>query len=358
MESYKKTLKTIKTICDKKAFLDMDMYLIGGISAAINADIDLYRNNDDIDLMVNIKDLSQLVNLLETSGYDVKDKRGVLTGNFMNLEGSFIPVDHELNADTKQKDVLGIGIFLFERKEDFVIISSYCYDEREKCYGETQKVVPEELFDLMYNEEEIEYRGMYVKCQSKEYTYLSKSNGTREKDKLDKRALEKIIDDDAKKVIRRIQYLQKRIQQYNILRNKEGQIISSSKIPDFEEKVEAFVSQIILSNEGKSIEEIKKIILDNEYIRKNMEQDEDIRNIAELIRDTPFSENIQLSIKQIVHDYLYRDEFSKGRKIDSSEVGSGVIEEFAEVSEIDETQKMIALHTKEKLDEKGVTINE
>lgn len=358
MESYKKTLKTIKTICDKKAFLDMDMYLIGGISAAINADIDLYRNNDDIDLMVNIKDLSQLVNLLETSGYDVKDKRGTLTGNLIDSEGSFIPVDHELNADTKQKDILGIGIFLFERKEDFVIISSYYYDEREKCYGETQKVVPEELFDLMYNGEEIEYKGMHVKCQSKEYTYLSKSNGTREKDKLDKRALEKIIDDDAKKVIRRIQYLQKRIQQYNILRNKEGQIISSSKIPNFEEKVEAFVLQIILSNEGKSIEEIKKIILDNEYIRKNMEQDEDIRNIAKLVRDMPFSENIQLSIKQVVHDYLYRNESSKGRKIDSSEVGSGVIEEFAEVSEIDETQKMIALHTKEKLDEKGVTINE
>ena len=358
MESYKKTLKTIKTICDKKAFLDMDMYLIGGISAAINADIDLYRNNDDIDLMVNIKDLSQLVNLLETSGYDVKDKRGTLTGNLIDSEGSFIPVDHELNADTKQKNILGIGIFLFERKEDFVIISSYYYDEREKCYGETQKVVPEELFDLMYNGEEIEYKGMHVKCQSKEYTYLSKSNGTREKDKLDKRALEKIIDDDAKKVIRRIQYLQKRIQQYNILRNKEGQIISSSKIPNFEEKVEAFVLQIILSNEGKSIEEIKKIILDNEYIRKNMEQDEDIRNIAKLVRDMPFSENIQLSIKQVVHDYLYRNESSKGRKIDSSEVGSGVIEEFAEVSEIDETQKMIALHTKEKLDEKGVTINE
>ena len=69
------------------------------------------------------------------------------------------------------------------------------------------------------------------------------------------------------------------------------------------------------------------------------------------------------TVKDLISSGLYikfnrEQQYKAGRKIDSSEVGSGVIEEFAEVSEIDETQKMIALHTKEKLDEKGVTINE
>ena len=74
--------------------------------------------------------------------------------------------------------------------------------------------MPEELFDLMYSSQDIEYKGTTVKCQSKEFTYLSKSSGNREKDKLDASVIEQYIGENEKKKIDRIKKLQKRIEKY------------------------------------------------------------------------------------------------------------------------------------------------
>lgn len=355
MEPYENTYNTLKKIYGEKVLSDMDVYLVGGICAAIYASIDLYRQNEDIDLMVNIKNLDELVDLLEKDGYDVKDKRGILTENYINEDGTFIPMDHELNADTNRKNLLGIGIFLFERKDGIVVMSSYAYDEREKNYTEIQTAMPEELFDMMYDNNKVEYKGLQVKCQSKEYTYLTKSNGQREKDKIDVDVLSQYIGKEEYEKIKKIQLLQKRVNKYMILRDKDGHILSSRKIPDFEDRVENIVSQIVSSNEGKSSKEIKKILLDNERVRKSAQQDVDIRNILEIIQNIQLDGDIPLMVRQITHDYLYSDEL---RNVDSQEVGKGVAEELAQVSEIDETNKTLGTHLRENVIERGENTDE
>ena len=58
----------------------------------------------------------------------------------------FQPVDHELNADTKKKDMLGVGIFTYKIKGNEVICHSYAFEEKEGRVVGTEKVMPKELF--------------------------------------------------------------------------------------------------------------------------------------------------------------------------------------------------------------------
>ena len=120
MADYSSTYTTIKKVYSEINKNGINAYMIGGISSAIQAGIDLYRQNDDIDLMVSKEDLLQLIEGLQNIGYSVEDKRG-------DSAGVFHPADHELNADINSSDMLGVGIFVFERKEGTVIINSYAY---------------------------------------------------------------------------------------------------------------------------------------------------------------------------------------------------------------------------------------
>ena len=128
MADYPSTYTTIKKVYSEINKNGINAYMIGGISSAIQAGIDLYRQNDDIDLMVSKEDLLQLIEGLQNIGYSVEDKRGILTGNYVDSAGVFHPADHELNADINSSDMLGVGIFVFERKEGTVIINSYAYE--------------------------------------------------------------------------------------------------------------------------------------------------------------------------------------------------------------------------------------
>lgn len=332
MEDYSSTYATIKKVYSEINKNGINAYMIGGISSAIQAGIDLYRQNEDIDLMVAKEDLPQLIESLRSIGYKVEDKRGHLTDNYVDADGTFHPADHELNADINSLNMLGVGIFGFERKNGTVITNSYAYEENAQAVIGNQSVMPEELFDLMYSSEEIEYKGTPVKCQSKEFTYLSKSSGSREKDKLDASVIEQYIGEDEQKKIDRIKKLQKRIVRYRNTYDKDGNIISSEKMPSMEEKIEKYISGIVMQNEGKTVEEIKQIILSDESVQRLMESDEDIRNIMAQWNNTQIDGNIAETAKNIAHDYYYSDESvvedkseTKGSIFQEQQIGKATI---------------------------------
>ena len=107
-DEYSKTYNTLSKIFSK---LDgANAYLMGGISAAIQTNQDLYRQNNDIDIMCNEGELSRLVEILQKIGYSVDDRRGIKTRNVVDSQGHFQAIDHELNAYTKNKNMLGVGI--------------------------------------------------------------------------------------------------------------------------------------------------------------------------------------------------------------------------------------------------------
>lgn len=308
MGNYTSTYNTIKKVYNEVNMFDINAYMIGGISSALQANIDLYRQNEDIDLMVEKKDLEKLIERLRILGYRVADKRASLTENYVDTNGIFHPKDHELNADVNKDDMLGIGIFVFERKNGTVITNSYAYDEREGCVIGTQKVMPEELFDLMYSSDKIDYKGTQVRCQSKEFTYLSKSKSTREKDKMDANVIESYIGDEEQKRIERIKRLQKRVEQYRVMYDKDGSIISSEKLPRIEDKIALFILKIASKNVGMSNEEIKKMVLSNDFVKEIMQQDEDIKNIMQIWRETQAEGDIADIARQIAYEYYYLDE--------------------------------------------------
>lgn len=303
--SYESTYATIKAIYDKLNEHNVGAYMIGGISSALLANIDLYRQNDDIDLMVDIEDLNEIIKCLSEIGYSVNDKRGSLTENYVDENNTFYPKNHELDCDIQNEDMLGVGIFTFERKDGSVITNSYAYNEKDACIIGNRKVMPEELFDLMYSSEEIEYKGNKIKCQSKEFTYLSKSQGNREKDKKDASVIEKYIGKDEQLRIARIKKLQKRVENYRVTYGKDGEILSIEKQPSLEEKIGQFIANIEKS--GMSAEELKSAILSNEQVIKLMRSDTDIKNIMEIWENTEFENNGAEVAKQIAHSYYYDD---------------------------------------------------
>lgn len=143
-DEYHTTYDTLFKV--SKCMENLDAYLIGGISAAIQTNQDLYRENSDIDIMCNEKDLSKLIEILTKSGYSVADKRGIKTENFVDNDGKFHAKDHELNANTENLSLLGIGIFTYQEKGNEVIMHSYAYHEKEGKVIGTEKVIPRELF--------------------------------------------------------------------------------------------------------------------------------------------------------------------------------------------------------------------
>lgn len=192
-DEYHKTYDTLSKIFSKTD--GIDLYLIGGISAAIQTNRDLYRQNDDIDIMCREEQLPFLIEFLQKAGYRVDDRRGIKTRNTVDIDGQFHAMDHELNADTKSKKLLGVGIFTYSIKGNEVITHSYSYHEKEGRVIGVEKVMPKELFDMIYNNTPVDYKGIKLKTQSKEYTYMSKSRGIREKDKLDASIIEPTLDE-------------------------------------------------------------------------------------------------------------------------------------------------------------------
>lgn len=265
-DEYHRTYDTLSKVSG--SLKEIDAFLIGGISAAIQTNQDLYRKNDDLDIMCKEDDLEYLIDNLKKLGYVVDDKRDIRTGNIVDKDGNFHPADHELNADTNNKKILGIGIFTYQIRENEVITHSYAFHEKEGRVIGAEKVMPKELFDLMYDSRVVDYKGMKLKSQSKEYIFLTKSRGKREKDKLDASIIEPYLDDDSKARILRIKELEAKSKTYRVLYDKDGKVESRTQLPTLEEKVNTYLDSLYMENTTKTPEQIiSDVLQSDEYQR-------------------------------------------------------------------------------------------
>ena len=291
-DEYHKTYDTLSKIFSKTD--GIDLYLIGGISAAIQTNRDLYRQNDDIDIMCREEQLPFLIEFLQKAGYSVDDRRGIKTRNTVDIDGQFHAMDHELNADTKSKKLLGVGIFTYFVKENEVITHSYSYHEKEGRVIGVEQVMPKELFDMIYNNTPVDYKGIKLKTQSKEYTYMSKSRGIREKDKLDASIIEPTLDEKSMEKISKIRELEAREKEYKLVFDKDGNIESRHRVPSLEDKVNSLLTSLYRSSSTKTPEQIVNDVLQSEqYSRVIIEHPE----INSLINEW----------KEKTNHYTYRD---------------------------------------------------
>ena len=291
-DEYHKTYDTLSKIFSKTD--GIDLYLIGGISAAIQTNRDLYRQNDDIDIMCREEQLPFLIEFLQKAGYRVDDRRGIKTRNTVDIDGQFHAMDHELNADTKSKKLLGVGIFTYSIKGNEVITHSYSYHEKEGRVIGVEKVIPKELFDMIYNNTPVDYKGIKLKTQSKEYTYMSKSRGIREKDKLDASIIEPTLDEKSMEKISKIRELEAREKEYKLVFDKDGNIESRHRVPSLEDKVNSLLTSLYRSSSTKTPEQIVNDVLQSEqYSRVIIEHPE----INSLINEW----------KEKTNHYTYRD---------------------------------------------------
>lgn len=291
-DEYHKTYDTLSKIFSKTD--GIDLYLIGGISAAIQTNRDLYRQNDDIDIMCREEQLPLLIEFLQKAGYRVDDRRGIKTRNTVDIDGQFHAMDHELNADTKSKKLLGVGIFTYSIKGNEVITHSYSYHEKEGRVIGVEKVMPKELFDMIYNNTPVDYKGIKLKTQSKEYTYMSKSRGIREKDKLDASIIEPTLDEKSMEKISKIRELEAREKEYKLVFDKDGNIESRHRVPSLEDKVNSLLTTLYRSSSTKTPEQIVNDVLQSEqYSRVIIEHPE----INSLINEW----------KEKTNHYTYRD---------------------------------------------------
>lgn len=278
-EEYKKTYDTLYQV--SKEMEGIDAYLIGGISAAIQTNQDLYRQNEDLDIICKESDLPKLIERLQKSGYVVDDKRGIKTGNVVDKDGTFHPMDHELNADTKNPNMLGVGIFTYSIKGNEVVTYSYAFDERKSKVVGYEKVMSKELFDLMYEGREVDYKGMKLKSQSKEYIYLSKSRGNRPKDKLDASIVEPMLDEESRRKMERIRLLEDKTKSFRIIYGKDGKIESIQKELSFEEKVNAYIDSVWRQDTSKNPEQVAEQLLQSEEYKKAISSHPEIKKMID-----------------------------------------------------------------------------
>lgn len=312
-QNYTEYRKTYDTLSKMSNLLDgIDAYLIGGISAAILANQDLYRQNDDLDIMCNEEDLPKLIKQLQEIGYTVDDRRNIKTRNLVTSNGNFQPVDHELNADTENNNMLGIGIFTYQVKGNLVITHSYAFEEKERKYVGTEKVMAKELFDLMYDNKIVEYKNLKLKTQSKEYVYINKSKGSREKDKLDASVIKPILDDKSKIKINRIKELDAQARTYRLIYNKNGKVISRTRYPTLEEKFFTYLDTLFMNSTTKSPKQIIEDVLKSDDYRKISKNHPEINSLIKSWEKKSKKYTYQTKINLVTKSYSKKlEKFSK-----------------------------------------------
>ena len=315
-DEYRKTYDTLSKIFSE---IDgIDIYLIGGISAAIQTNRDLYRQNGDIDIMCREEHLSFLMKSLQKAGYSVDDRRGIKTRNTVDNNGQFHAMDHELNADTKSKKLLGVGIFTYSVNGNEVITHSYSYHEKEGRVIGVEKVMPKELFDLMYDNNAVDYKGIKLKTQSKEYIYLTKSRGKREKDKLDASVIEPTLADESTEKIARIRELEAKVKQYKLFFNKDGKIESRFRVPSLEDKVNSYLNSLYMKSSTKTPEQIiNDVLLSEQYDRVIIEHPE-INSLIKEWQERTKHYTYKDKIKLITNDYTKRLQDFDRKAIDNA----------------------------------------
>lgn len=247
---------------------DIDAYLVGGISSAIQTNQDLYRQNSDIDIMCKEEDLPKIIKKLQEIGYSIEDKRGIKTNNIIDVNGNFKAGCHDINTSIKNSNLLGVGLFVYKINNNEVTTYNYAFDERIGRFVGTEKVIPKELFDMIYDNTPVDYKGIKLKTQSKEYTYMSKSRGTREKDKLDASIIEPTLDEKSMEKISKIRELEARTKEYKLIFDKDGKIESRHRKPSLEDKVNSFLTSLYISNSTKTPEQIVNDVLQSDQYSK------------------------------------------------------------------------------------------
>ena len=298
---YHKTYDTLSKIFGQ--IEDIDAYLIGGISAAIQTNQDLYRQNSDIDIMCREEQLTLLIEALKNSGYSIDDRRGIKTRNTVDINGQFHAVDHELNANTKNQKLLGVGIFTYSIKENEAITHSYSYHEEEGRIIGIEKVIPKELFDLLYDCSVVDYKGIKLKTQSKEYIYLSKSREKREKDQQDVSIIEPTLDNESKEKIARIKELESKVKQYRLVLDKDGKIELKEKIPSLEDKVNSYLDSLYIKNSTKTPEQIINDVLQSEQYNRIIIEHPEINSLINEWREKTKNYTYKDKIRLITIDY-------------------------------------------------------
>lgn len=315
-DKYRKTYDTLSKIFSK---IDgIDVYLIGGISVAIQTNRDLYRQNGDIDIMCREEYLPFLKESLQKVGYKVDDRRGIKTRNNVDNNGQFHAMDHELNADTKSKKLLGVGIFTYSVNGNEVITHSYSYHEKEGMVIEVEKVMPKELFDLMYDNNAVDYKGIKLKTQSKEYTYLTKSRNKREKDKLDASVIKPTLDDESIEKIARIRELESKVKQYKILFNKEGKIESRLRVPSLEDKVNSYLTSLYMKSSTKTPEQIINDVLQSEQYSRVIIDNPEINSLIKEWQEKTKHYTYKDRIRLITIDYSKKMQGFDRKAIDNA----------------------------------------
>lgn len=356
-QEYKKTYDTLSRIFGN---LDgINAYLVGGISAAIQVNQDLYRQNGDIDIMCKEEDLPKLIKTLQKSGYIIDDRRGIKTRNSVNSEGHFQAMDHELNADTKNKKILGVGIFTYQVRGNEVITRSYAYEEKEGKVVGTEKVIPKELFDLMYNNTTIDYKGVKLKSQSKEYIFMVKSKGTREKDILDASIIEPTLDDVAKAKIQKIKELDAITRTYRIIYDKDGKILARTKLPTLEEKVFDYLDNLFMQDTTRNSEEVVEYVFQSEEYKRIISSHPEINSLIgkwkEKSKNYTYQDKIDLLTKKYSRhletystetinnalSFLQKRRQNHGRDNDDIEISYEVKEIFSMMKEYGEAIKKV-----------------
>lgn len=297
---------------------DIDAYLVGGISSAIQTNQDLYRQNSDIDIMCKEEDLPKIIKKLQEIGYSIEDKRGIKTNNIIDINGDFKVGCHDINTSIKNSNLLGVGLFVYKINNDEVTTYSYAFDERIGKFVGTEKVIPKELFDMIYNNSPVDYKGIKLKTHSKEYTYMSKSRGTREKDKLDASIIEPTLDEKSMEKISKIRELETRTKEYKLIFDKDGKIESRHRVPSLEDKVNSLLTSLYINSPTKTPEQIVNDLLQSEQYSRVIIEHPEINSLINEWQEKTKHYTYRDKIKLINIDYSQKLQGYDRKAIDNA----------------------------------------
>ena len=142
----------------------------------------------------------------------------------------------------------------------------------------TEKIIPKELFELMYDSTTVDYKGLKLKTQSKEYIFMTKSIGIREKDKLDASTIEPNLDNESKIKIQKMKELDTKTRTYRIIYDKEGKILSKTKLPTLEEKVFGYLDTVFMEDSTRNPEEVVEYVLQSEEYKRIISSHPEIKD--------------------------------------------------------------------------------
>lgn len=193
------SLKYITSMFNREA---IDYLVVGSVPCFLGSGEKLFRYHDDIDIMVNEDDLEEVKTLMEQSGYIFSDLRFPNIDEYHNMQNNMPP--HLVMAQNPYND-FHIGFFTFRREKDNSI-TTYDYLQRE-YNGEVFVDRLERGYstlgtDLRFNNE-FKYGGVNIKSCSIEHVYDLKSHTKRPKDITDMKVLEKYVDKEKLKDLRR-----------------------------------------------------------------------------------------------------------------------------------------------------------